>query len=56
MDLNSHCNFVISSVGALRPAMEAIGQYPWMLRKYPRIPEKILKGTLSYMRLLQTSE
>lgn len=44
VDLNSHRDFVISllSVGALRPAMEAIGQYPWMLRKYPRIADILL--------------
>lgn len=44
VDLNSHRDFVISllSVGALRPAMEAIGQYPWMLCKYPRIADILL--------------
>lgn len=44
VDLNSHRDFVISllSVGALRPAMEAIGQHPWMLCKYPRIADILL--------------
>lgn len=44
VDLNSHRDFAISllSVGALRPAMETIGQYPWMLRKYPRIADIFL--------------
>jgi hypothetical protein len=44
VDLNSYRDFVISllSVGALRPAMDAIGQYPWMLNKYPRIADILL--------------
>jgi len=44
VDLNSHRDLVIAllSVGALRPAMEAIGQYPWMLSKYPRIADILL--------------
>jgi THO complex subunit 2 len=44
VDLNSHRDFVIAllSVGALRPAMEGIGQYPWMLNKYPRIADILL--------------
>jgi len=44
VDLNSHRDFVISllSVGALRPAMDVIGQYPWMLSKYPRIADILL--------------
>lgn len=44
VDLNSQRDFVISllSIGALRPAMEAVGQYPWMLNKYPRIADILL--------------